>query len=122
MRKKIMIESAERTERALIFYAKPVDIQVDDLRAKQHMLVDSDELAFLYILEGEDYVYVSIPHTVWSSCKELNEHVKVVALINNVEIELEGLQEELAYLIANIEGNANYGEELVNKVEQIFLA
>ena len=28
-----------------------------------------------------------------------------------IEMELEGLKEEVEYLVENIEGNANYGEE-----------
>ncbi|WP_028402592.1 hypothetical protein [Ectobacillus panaciterrae] len=124
MQKKISVKSAEQTEHALVFCAEHTDLQTEELKPRHHMLVDSDNLAFLYILEGDgDYMYVSIPHTVWPACKQmLDEHKKAYVRVNETELELEQLQEELEYLISNIEGNANYGEELVSKVEAIFLA
>lgn len=123
MQKKIYIKSLEQIDDALIFYAENTDIAVQELQPKQHMLVDSDNLAFLYILESEQgFVYVSIPHTVWPEWKQLQaEAQKAYVKVNEAMIELEGLQEELEYLIHNIEGNANYGEELVHQVETIFL-
>ncbi|MCI4060283.1 hypothetical protein MMK25_31610, partial [Bacillus cereus] len=36
-------------------------------------------------------------------------------------MELEGLKEEVEYLVEIIVGNANYGEELVTAVEKVFL-
>ncbi|MFX3624133.1 MAG: hypothetical protein ACE3JP_08840 [Ectobacillus sp.] len=124
MQKKINIESAQLKDHALIFCAADTEWAVEGLQPKRHMLVDSDQLAFLYILENEvEFVYVSIPHTLWPQLKEAQaENKKVYIVCNGLEIELKGLQEELEYLVQNIEGNANYGEQLVNKVEEIFLA
>ncbi len=36
-------------------------------------------------------------------------------------IELAGLHEELEYLLENIKDNANYGEEMEEKVKRVFL-
>ena len=51
----------------------------------------------------------------------MNKDTAMFIRVNDVEIELEGLKEEVEYLVENIEGNANYGEELVTAVEKVFL-
>jgi len=123
MQKKIDIKSVEQQKQALIFYAENTTINVKELQPREHVLVDSDQLAFLYILESEqEYVYVSIPHTLWPAVKEgLDENREAIAVINGVQVPLTQLKEEIGYLVQNIEGNANYGEELVKKVEEAFL-
>lgn len=87
------------------------------------MLVDSNHLTFLYMLEGkEDYCYVTIPHTYWKFCKALMvEQKKAYIRFDGKELELKKMKEELQYLVQNIEENANYGETLVKMVEEIFL-
>lgn len=87
------------------------------------MLVDSDGLSFIYILEDdeEQYTYLSLPETTWNEIKELLSHQKQITLeINENKVELTSLREELTYLISNIQGNLNYGKEMVEKVEQHF--
>ncbi|ENQ3080898.1 hypothetical protein [Bacillus multifaciens] len=123
MQNKIQVKSVENRENALIFCAENTELCVDGLKARSHVLVDSDNLSFLYILENEtDFIYVSIPHTYWVEVKEAMKSDKTMHVrIQDVEIELEQMKEELEYLIGNIEGNANYGEELVNEVERVFL-
>ncbi|KGN04419.1 hypothetical protein Z961_03085, partial [Clostridium haemolyticum NCTC 8350] len=109
----------EKRENALIFYAENSEIEVKGLSARNHVLVDSDNLSFLYILENESsFIYVSIPHTCWEA---MNNDVVMFVRVNDIEMELEGLKEEVEYLVENIEGNANYGEELVTAVEKVFL-
>ncbi|MFD3447351.1 hypothetical protein ACFDTO_22425 [Microbacteriaceae bacterium 4G12] len=124
MQKKISIKGVEKEEHALIFCAEDTDIIVQELQSKQHVLVDSDNLAFLYIMENNiEFVYISIPHLVWPELKEaLDTNKKVFIKVNGLQLELEQLKEEVEYLVANIEGNANYGDELVSKVESIFLS
>ncbi|MDQ7157376.1 UPF0738 family protein, partial [Staphylococcus warneri] len=41
-------------------------------------------------------------------------------LIVNDELELKHFQEELDYILDNIEGNNNYGKEFVSAVEKTF--
>lgn len=98
------------------------DISVSQLQATGRMLVDSDNLAFIYILEYEDqYIYMSIPHHVWADLKQVDREGNIVKLnVNNEQVELTSFKEELAYLIENIKGNANYGDEMVEKIEAVF--
>ncbi|MBO9128637.1 hypothetical protein [Bacillus sp. 165] len=123
MQKKIYVKSVHKQDQALILCADQPEFSLQQLRARNHVLVDSDELSFLYILENDDeFVYVSIPHIVWSKVKEAVEaDTKILVQADEWQLELENLKEELDYLIHNIEGNSNYGEELVRKVEEIFL-
>ncbi|PEB51531.1 hypothetical protein CON65_14130 [Bacillus pseudomycoides] len=123
MQNKIQVKSVEERENALIFCAENTELQVEELTARNHVLVDSDHLSFLYILENESsFIYVSIPHTCWEAMHDAMKKEKVMFVrVNNIEIELEQLKEEVEYLIENIEGNANYGEELVTAVEKVFL-
>jgi len=94
-----------------------------DVRASGRMLVDSDSLAFIYILENDnEFTYVSLPTSIWHDLnKVIKEGLHTILLLGNNELVLEGIIEELEYLISNIEGNSNYGEEMVEKVEDIFL-
>ena len=87
------------------------------------MLVDSDNLSFIYLLEKDDhYTYIAIPDTVWNDIKNvitLNP-IPVVLTNGSEEIQLTQFREELTYLIENIKGNSNYGEMMVSKVEVVF--
>ena len=86
------------------------------------MLVDSDGLSFIYLLEKEeDYTYIVIPNTVWNEIKIALTEQLPVYLSNQSERNLiKQFHEELSYLIENIKGNSNYGEKMVNEVEAIF--
>ncbi|MDM5153845.1 hypothetical protein QUF88_08385 [Bacillus sp. DX1.1] len=123
MQNKIQVKSVEERENALIFCAENTEIRVEELTVRNHVLVDSDHLSFLYILEDESaFIYVSIPHTCWEAMHDaMKNDKKIFVRVNNIEIELEQLKEEVAYLIGNIEGNANYGEELEAAVKKVFL-
>ncbi|KFN01194.1 hypothetical protein D0U04_16105 [Bacillus clarus] len=123
MQNKIQVKSVEERENALIFCAENTEVEVKELSARNHVLVDSDNLSFLYILENESsFIYVSIPHTCWEAMYDAMKKDKAMYIrVNDVEIELEQLKEEVEYLVGNIEGNANYGEELVTAVEKVFL-
>lgn len=123
MQNKIQVKSVEKKDNALIFCAENTEIQVEELTARHHVLVDSDQLSFLYILENEStFIYVSIPHTCWEAMQDaMKQDQAMYVRVNDREIELKQLKEELEYLIENIEGNANYGEELVAAVEKVFL-
>ena len=52
----------------------------------------------------------------WSLLHE-NRDKKII--INN-DLELKHFQEELDYILENIEGNNNYGKEFVSAVEKTF--
>jgi hypothetical protein len=99
------------------------EIDLKTVTAAGRVLADSDRLSFIYILESkQEYIYVAIPSEYWIEFKKvLDQSTTVTLKILEDSIELEGIVEELNYLISNIEGNANYGEEMVEKVESIFI-
>jgi hypothetical protein len=122
MRKKITIEKAERQDNKLVLFPAPHSFSLEEAKAKNYMLVDSDELAFIYIIEADnEFIYTSIPKSLW---RELNEALKanipVFLKDEKILLELSGMADELAYLIDNIEGNANYGEEMEKAVKETF--
>lgn len=125
MSKKINVrQMVESTDEKLVFEAENSSYDATALVPTGQMLVDSDSVAFIYKLENEtEFVYLSLPYSTWADLKATMEKERsVFVLVNNIEIRLEGIKEELEYLVSNIEGNANYGEEMVSKVEEIFLA
>lgn len=81
------------------------------------MLVDSDNYAFAYILDdGQSYSYLLFVQETWSMLHN-NKGKKVIV---NDDLELEHFDEELSYILDNIEGNSNYGKEFVSAVEETF--
>ncbi|MFC0469533.1 hypothetical protein ACFFHM_03000 [Halalkalibacter kiskunsagensis] len=97
--------------------------KAQSLQAGNRMLVDSDGLAFVYILEDDSaFYYVSFPQETWSNLKDSYEQTASLMLIlaEDIEIELTSIKEELSFLIENIEGNSNYGEEMERAVQEIF--
>lgn len=97
-------------------------VSLNQYRASGQMLVDSDGLSFVYLLEKEeDYTYIVIPNTVWKELKTaLTEQLPVYLSNQSERLLLNQFHEELSYLIENIKGNSNYGEKMVNEVEAIF--
>jgi Family of unknown function (UPF0738) len=97
-------------------------ISLNQYRASGQMLVDSDGLSFVYLLEKEeDYTYIVIPNTVWKELKTaLTEQLPVYLSNQSERLLLNQFHEELSYLIENIKGNSNYGEKMVTEVEAIF--
>lgn len=86
------------------------------------VLADSDNLAFIYLVEEEDgYSYLQIPQTLWP---ELVQLVKLnrdpYLVLKDEKMVLTNFTEELNALLYNIEGNDNYGNEFVVAVETTF--
>jgi hypothetical protein len=123
MHKKLVVEKVERKDRQLYLINDHPPFSLEEARPKDHMLVDSDHLSFIYILEtDEDFIYVAIPYEFWSDVKQaLAEEAAVVLKSGELELELTSFKEELTYLIENIDGNANYGEQMEQAVKEIFL-
>jgi hypothetical protein len=123
MNKRITIENIKWSEGNLHLVAanEEQELEVGSLKAAARVLADSDRLAFIYILESSDeYVYVSISNQFWPELKKvMTDHLSVSLLINEHQINLEGIEEELQELITNIKGNSNYGDKMVNEVESI---
>lgn len=122
MREKINVIGTETTnENELNLLVSNVG-SYDSLKPMGQMLVDSDEVSFVYLLEKEtEYTYVIINEDNWQKLKWAIENNAIISLSNGSDkIELVDFLDELNYLIENIKGNSNYGEAMVTKVEAIF--
>jgi hypothetical protein len=91
--------------------------------AAGQIIADSDRYAFVYLAENEEeYVYLYLEESMWDELKKaLQEKSAVIAKSHDYSLELDQFTEELDYLVSNIEGNGNYGDEMVKKVESVFL-
>ncbi|MDT9023608.1 UPF0738 family protein [Rossellomorea yichunensis] len=91
--------------------------------AAGQIIADSDRYAFVYLAENEEeYVYLYLEESIWDELKiALQEKSAVIAKSHDYSLELDQFTEELDYLVSNIEGNGNYGDEMVKKVERVFL-
>ncbi|ULT58160.1 hypothetical protein L1999_06410 [Neobacillus drentensis] len=121
MKKKIIIQTAVLTDSKLIL---ETDESINGLIPGEQILVDSDNSAFIYLMEDqEDYTYIVLSEGLWSYLKTANEQkLPVLVRSNKEQIELINFHEELEYILSNIKGNSNYGDELVTKVERLFLS
>ncbi|MDZ5470364.1 hypothetical protein SM124_01250 [Bacillus sp. 31A1R] len=119
MREKIIVTNAVLNEDTLLL---ETDTPISDLTVTGQMLVDSDQFAFIYVAEkNNEYTYIVLGESVWSAMKSaLNNDLPVFIKKEEVALELTGFHEELSYLVENIKGNSNYGEEMVSKVEDTF--
>ncbi|MFT8322351.1 MAG: hypothetical protein ABF649_15765 [Bacillus sp. (in: firmicutes)] len=122
MNQKIHLINAKIKDNELLMEIEE-SILLDDYKASGQMLVDSDALSFIYLLEHKDhYIYLVIENKWWNKMKESKELGLPVFLTNgNQKMLLEQFLEELDYLVENIEGNSNYGEEMGKAVELVFL-
>lgn len=120
MKKKIQVHTIESKNNELILIVDHQD-DLNGLLASGQMLVDSDDLSFIYLLTQDEYVYLSIPKETWKGIKEGIIQAQAVFVSNGtVSILLDNFKEELDYLLENIKGNANYGEEMEKAVEIFF--
>ena len=122
MSEKLVIHRVSVNNQREIQMEMDQQISLNEYRASGQMLVDSDGLSFVYLLEKEeDYTYIVIPNTVWKELKiALTEQLPVYLSNQSERLLLNQFHEELSYLIENIKGNSNYGEKMVNEVEAIF--
>ncbi|MBS8263112.1 hypothetical protein DYI25_01520 [Mesobacillus boroniphilus] len=123
MSQKILITDAKIENNELLL-STDIETDLGDFAATGQMLVDSDQLSFIYIVDKEDgYQYVTIPVDTWSVIQEgLQAGIETFLTNDGGKLKLESFHGEMEYLIANITGNSNYGEEMVTKVEQVFIA
>lgn len=118
----LVCEEIKKTaDKLLVKTNPPIDIN-RSIRATGQMLVDSKQLAFLYILDDEkEYKYVVFHEHTWSLLKRhLSESLPVFISSDSGEIELNAFYAELTYLLSNIKDNPNYGEKMNEVVERIF--
>ena len=121
MQTRIEVEQANMKANQLELFAKS-ESSLDELSPSGKMLVDSDHLSFIYMLEHKgSYVYLSVNDEYWNMLKQaINDEKEIVLLVEDQAITLDQAQDEINYLIENIKGNLNYGDEMVKKVEQVF--
>ncbi|WP_010283332.1 UPF0738 family protein [Bacillus timonensis] len=124
MQKRIEISHFNYSNNRLELMADNIAFDTAGLQASGQMLVDSDSLAFIYKLENEhEFIYVSLPSDIWPSLKNvIYEKQQVILRLEHNELELTDIIPELEYLLQNIEGNSNYGSEMVDLVEKTFLS
>jgi hypothetical protein len=124
MSKKILVTDAKIENDELLLYTD-IETEMTRFAATGQMLVDSDQLSFIYIVDHEDgYQYVTIPEASWSVIQRGLQagHEVFLTNVGDNKLKLESFRGEMEYLIENITGNSNYGEEMVTKVEQVFIA
>lgn len=123
MHNRIDITTCVMKSNELHLKADPIETQIEQLEDTKQMLVDSDNMSFVYVVDINDqFMYVGLSDNIWANLKHvLHKDMKVFLEINKKVIELSAVKEELSYLISNIEGNVNYGDEMVARVEEVFL-
>jgi hypothetical protein len=121
MQKSITINSADVINNKLLVEA---NVSIKGLVPGEQMLADSDHFSFIYLLEkANEYTYLVLPEAIWPALKEvIKQNLPVIITFNEDQLELTNFKEELEYLISNIKGNGNYGEEMVEKVETLFIS
>lgn len=101
-------------------------LAVKELLPARQVITDSDDYAFVYLADAGEkygYFYFYLPESIWTDLKKaLAENSPVEAVGTDGVLPLDAFGEEMEDLLANIEGNSNYGEEMVGKVERVFFA
>ncbi|WDW09683.1 hypothetical protein [Priestia aryabhattai] len=123
MHNRIDITTCVMKSNELHLKADPIETEIEQLEDTKQMLVDSDNMSFVYVVDINDqFMYVGLSDNIWANLKHvLHKDMKVFLEINKEVIELSAVKEELSYLISNIEGNVNYGDKMVARVEEVFL-
>ncbi|WP_044337675.1 hypothetical protein [Rossellomorea aquimaris] len=122
MRKIVQFKQATFENGTLNLHTDQTDLLQGTTAAGQ-IIADSDRYAFVYLAENEEeYVYLYLEESIWAELKKaLQDKAAVIAKSGDYSLELDRFNEELDYLVSNIEGNGNYGDEMVKKVESAFL-
>ena len=98
-------------------------IHSDKLQASGRMLVDSDQLAFIYIVDSDDgYIYLQFKTELWPKLKAalVQGCPAFLVMDDRKPLELSNFHKEINYLIENISENPNYGEQTVAEVGRYF--
>lgn len=95
------------------------DDDVSAMAPKAHMIVDSDDAAFIYLVDREGDNRFSCVHFVHETWSILNDYYGRKVIVNN-HLELEGIFDELDFLLDNIKDNNNYGKDFEGKVVAAF--
>ena len=96
--------------------------QLSQLQPVGQVIVDSDNEAFLYIIEENDaYSYIGFPQAVWSQLVQMLKSGQQPYLkVEDGLMPLGQFADELEGLLYNIVGSSNYGGRFVEAVEKEF--
>lgn len=95
------------------------DLDTSGMTPAGEMIVDSDNMAFIYLVDdhvSDSYSRVHFVYETWSMLKEYNGSRVTV----NDSLELTGFHDEMAELLDNINGNDNYGRDFEDAVTSVF--
>ncbi|WP_096199066.1 hypothetical protein [Bacillus sp. FJAT-45350] len=124
MKKLEVTKGIEKNDQVLLLVQEGVvNEEANQYTAGGRMLVDSDNLAFIYILEKSDeYVYLHISESIWPTIQSAytSRTPIYVSLIEEAQIELVQFHEEMDYLLDSIDDNCNYGQDMVDAVNKVF--
>lgn len=124
MRKMVRInEITFNNENAMILNIKNHDLNLANCHDVGTMIADSEQSSLLYIIEeNEEFVYVTMPVDYWSEMKKAYDLKSEVFLqVGEAQFPLENWQNELTFLVENVVGNFNYGEEFVKQIQTVFI-
>ena len=124
MPRRLNVQSTAWNENKLILLIQNESNKgISDWKDSERMLVDSDGLAFIYVLEDEEgFIYISIDNHHWNDLKIglQKEADFVVQNDKGEELVLTAFSREMEFLTDNIQGNANYGQQMENEVIKVF--
>lgn len=90
---------------------------IKGLTAAARMIVDSDNMEFVYLLDdGDSFQRLHFVRETWSMLKDFHGSEPVV----NGEIRLAEFWEELDFLLDNIVDNKNYGQAFEGAIREEF--
>ncbi|GGK12587.1 UPF0738 protein [Caldalkalibacillus thermarum] len=117
---------------ALCFLADKVYEQLADtqeIRPVERVLMDSDHKQLIYVIEiNGQWQYIRFPLPLWKSIDQVLVGEQDLFLVLSVtedglpyrSVPLKRFHEECVELIRNMRGNANYGEDVADLVEEHF--
>ncbi|PEJ60802.1 hypothetical protein CN692_01555 [Bacillus sp. AFS002410] len=123
MRKMLEINGTIINEDGLFLLLDQSKLNLEQCSEVGTMIADSDESSLLYIIEEkEEFVYVTVPFEYWSDLKKASDqNLNVFLKVAEENLALNNWNDELSYLVQNVEGNFNYGEEFVKQIQSVFL-
>ncbi|MFB7139586.1 hypothetical protein ACFCYN_08050 [Gottfriedia sp. NPDC056225] len=123
MRKMLEINGTIINEDGLFLLIDQSKLNLEQCSEVGTMIADSDESSLLYIIEEkEEFVYVTVPFEYWSDLKKASDqNINVFLKVDEENMALNSWNDELSYLVQNVEGNFNYGEEFVKQIQSVFL-
>ena len=123
MRKMLEINGININNDGLFLLIDDAKMNLEQCYEVGTMIADSDQSSLLYIIEeNEEFVYVTVPFEYWSDLKKaIDQNLSVFLKVGEENLSLNNWNDELTYLIENVEGNFNYGEEFVKQVQSVFI-